>query len=135
MASLGELAEKFGKLMESKARHSKEEKACAEEIAAIEDLLLEEMGSAGFDNVKLKSGMCLYRRIDKFVAVADGYTKEQLVNELAQHDQTRDLVVAQYNANSLRSRLKEIETNGESLPEELSRMIKIVERDRVGHRS
>lgn len=132
---IGELAARFGELVASKSRHAKEEKACAEEISQIEEQLLEEMGSEGLQNVKLASGMTLYRRVDKFVAVAEGFTKDQLVAELAQHDQTRDLVAPNYNAISLRSRLNEIEGNGETLPEGLSRMIRIVEKDRVGYRS
>lgn len=131
---LGDLGAEFEELMRRKKRCADEDKAIAARIAELEMELLEEMTANGLQNMTTTGGMSLFKRVDRFVAVADGYTKEQLVHELAQHDQTRDLVAPTYNANSLRSRLREIEENGEELPESLARLIKIIERDRIGHR-
>lgn len=132
--TLGELAAEFERLVLAKKRISVQESELNVSIDEVQDQLLEKMGEEGCQNWKTTNGMTLYRRTDKFPGVAEGFTKEQLIQELGRHPQTMDLVSPNYNSNSLRSRLKEIEENGESLPEELSRMIKITEKEKVGHK-
>lgn len=134
MPSLGELAAEFEELIKRKKRNTDDASLIAVRQLELEADLLEAMMQNGLQNTKSTTGMTLYHRIDKFVAVAEGYTSEQLALELAQHEQTRDLVAPKFNANSLRSRIKEIEEAGEELPESLARMIKIIEKDRIGHR-
>jgi hypothetical protein len=132
--TLGELAAEFERLTLSKKRISVQESELNVSIDEVQSQLLELMGENGLQNLKTEAGMTLYRRTDKYPGVAEGYTKEQLIQELGRHPQTMDLVSPNYNANSLRSRLKEIEDNGELLPEELERMIKIIEKDKIGHK-
>ncbi len=48
-------------------------------------------------NMKLDSGMTLYRKTDKFYGAADGVSKEQLVLELGRHPQAMNSVAPSYN--------------------------------------
>ena len=135
MSSARDLAKKYEQLLKKKEKAAEAEKTNSADISKIEQKLFEAMVEDETQSIKLDSGLTLYRRIDEFPAVADGHTKEELVNALANHEQTRDLVSANYNANSLRSRMKEIKENGEDLPEEISCLIKIHQKYRIGHRS
>lgn len=135
MTKLGELAAQFASLIEQKKKNEISAKDLAQQIAGLEEQLLEELSDNGLQNTKLENGMVLYRAVDKFYGHVDDVTKDQFITELARHDQTRDLVEPNYNANSLRARMKEIEANGELLPESLQKMVRITERDRVRHRS
>lgn len=135
MASIGDLAEKYEELVKRKKDAAATEKDCSEEIAKVEEQLLVALGEEGLGAITTRSGMNLHRKVEQFVSTAEGVTKEQLINVLANHDCTRDLVSPTYNTNSLRARLKEIQANGEQLPEEISKAIRIIERDRIGYRS
>ena len=133
--STRDLAKRYEQLLEQKKSVSKLETANSEEMSEVEQQLFEAMVEDETQSIKLDSGLTLYRRIDEFPAVDEGHTKEELVNALANHEQTRDLVSANYNANSLRSRIKEINENGEQLPEEISSLLKMHQKYRIGHRS
>lgn len=133
--STRELAKRYEQLLEQKRSVSKLETANSEEISEVEQQLFDAMVDDETQSIKLDSGLTLYRRIDEFPAVAEGHTKEELVSALANHEQTKDLVSANYNANSLRSRIKEINENGEQLPEEISSLLKMHQKYRIGHRS
>jgi hypothetical protein len=135
MPTIGELAAKFEILVRRKKAASAEEQECSKEMDALEQQLLDMMADEHLPNVKLDSGMTLYKRCDKFYGVAEGATKEQLVQALANCEHTMDLVEANYNSNSLRARMKEIEANGDSLPQEVLDLLKVTEKYKVGHRS
>ena len=130
-----ELAKRYEQLLEHKRSVSKLETANSEEMSEVEQQLFDAMVEDETQSIKLDSGLTLYRRIDEFPAVADGHTKEELVNALANHEQTKYLVSANYNANSLRSRIKEINENGEQIPEEILGLLKMHQKYRIGHRS
>jgi hypothetical protein len=130
-----ELAKRFAELVEEKKRATTRDKELSLEISEVEQKLFDAMVDEETQSIKLDNGITLYRRIDEFYGVAEGHNKEELVSALANHEQTRDLVEANYNANSLRSRIKEIKSNGEDLPEEISKLLKVHEKYRIGHRS
>lgn len=133
--STRELAKRYEQLLEQKKSVAKLDADNSIEMSDIEQQLFDAMVEDETQSIKLDSGLTLYRRIDEFPAVAEGHTKEELVNALANHEQTKDLVSANYNANSLRSRIKEINENGEQLPEEISSLLKMHQKYRIGHRS
>lgn len=135
MSSLKVLAEKYETLLDSKKKSELTAKEVSLEISAIEQELYDALVDAEMQSVSLNSGLTLYRRTDKFYGVAEGHSKEELVSALANHEQTRDLVEANYNANSLRSRIKEIEANGEELPQEIAALLKVHEKYKIGYRS
>ena len=134
MSSLKVLAEKYETLLEAKKRSELTAKEVSEEISSIEQELYDALVDAEMQSVSLNSGLTLYRRTDRFYGVAEGHSKQELVSALANHEQTRDLVEANYNANSLRSRIKEIESNGEDLPEEIKELLKVSEKYKIGYR-
>lgn len=135
MPTATELARQFSKLIEQKKKNDTAEKDIALQMSRLEEQLINAMSEEGVQNISLDTGMTVYRKTDKFYGAAEGVSKEDLVQELGRHPQTMDLVAPSYNANSLRSRMKEIESNEESLPEELKRMIHVTEKFRVGYRS
>lgn len=135
MSKLSELAAEFSELIAQKARCSTEEKDVAAKLTLVESALIEEMADEGVQNFKLENGPNLYRKIDKFYGPAEGIEKADLVKELAAHPQTMDLVENTFNSNSLRARMKEIEANGETIPEELQAKLKVFEKHRIGYRS
>lgn len=135
MPTIGELAARFEVLIRQKKAATSEEDRCKKEIDALEQELLDMMADEHLPNVKLESGMVLFKRCDKFYGVAEGSSKEKLVEALANCEFTMDLVEANYNSNSLRARLKEMEANGDVLPKEVADLIKVTEKYKVGHRS
>ena len=135
MSRLGELAAEFAELVKQKKDATTAEKDCAQKMAAIEAQLLEVMSDEGMQNFRMENGMTLYHAVDKFYGPAEGVDPAEFIQELGRHPQTMDLVEPKYNANSLRARLKEIEANGETLPADLQAKIRIIEKDRVRHRS
>jgi hypothetical protein len=135
MPTSTELARQFSELLKRKKHNETIEKDLSLEMNRLEEQLLNAMSDEGVQNISLDSGMCVYRATDRFYGAAEGVSKERLVLELGRHPQTMDLVAPNYNSNSLRARMKEIEANGEDLPEELKQMIHVTEKFRVRHRS
>jgi hypothetical protein len=135
MATIGELAAEFETLVRIKKNAADTESQCNKDIERVQQQLLDMMSDEGLPSIKMDSGMTLFRRCEKYYGVAEGHEKDELVNALANCDLTRDLVSANYNANTLRSRMAEIEANGEVLPEEVTRLLKLTEKYKVGHRS
>ena len=135
MATSTELARKFAELIKSKKHNETLEKDLSLEMSRLEEQLLNAMSDEGVQNISLDTGMTVYRATDRFYVAAEGVIKERLVLELGRHPQTMDLVAPNYNANSLRARMKEIEANGEDLPDELKQIIHVTEKFRVRHRS
>ena len=135
LSRLAELAAEFSSLTKTITRSSEEEKIAKSQREKIEDQLIEEMANEGLQNFRLADGMNLYRRTDKFYGPAEGVDKQELIKELAAHPQTMDLVELNFNSNSLRSRMKEIEANGEEIPQELEAKLKVIEKFRIGYRS
>lgn len=135
MSKLSELAAQFAELTKRKTKCATEEKDVNVQISRIEEQLIEEMANEGVQNFKLLDGPNLYRRVDKFYGPAEGVSKQDLVTELAAHPQTMDLVETTFNSNSLRSRMKEIEANGETVPESLQQKLNVFEKHRIGYRS
>ena len=133
--SLGELAARFEVLVKEKKRCADKEKGLSDEISSLEKQLLDAMADEGMQSVNLESGMTLYKRCDRFYGVAEGHTKQELVNALANCEHTADLVEANYNSNSLRARMKESEANGDSVPPEIMHLMRVTETYKVGHRS
>ena len=135
--SVGELAKRFDELIARKQKASAEEKSTSAEMTLLEMELLEAMADAGVESLRLETGRTLYKRVDKFYAIAmpedvsddeKDRIKAQFVNALANYPDTADLVKADYNANSLRSRIKEIEENGDCLPPEIQQLIRVIEK-------
>lgn len=142
MASVGDLAKRYVELIQQKKTAGDIEKTCSKEMAILEDQLIEAMADAGLQNLKTEDGVTLYRKVDKFYGPASGETDEEskrikaeFIKELGRHPCTMDLVEPNYNTISLRARFKEMESNGETIPAELMRMLRITEKDRVGYRS
>lgn len=133
--SLGELASRWEKLVHEKKATADREKSINEEISALEKDLLEEMGLNGLPSIKTESGMTIYRRTETFVSKAAGVTTERLCAEMAQHKETADLVALNYNANSLRSRYKELIESEETLPPAVRNLLNVTEQIRLGYRS
>lgn len=129
------LAKRYEELLNQKKAVAKQEADNGIELNEVEQRLFDAMVDDELQSMKLDSGLTLYRRIDEFPAVAEGHTKEELVEALANHEETRDLVSVTYNSNSLRSRIKEIESNGETLPEEIRSLLAIHQKFRIGYRS
>lgn len=135
MSGIGQLAAEFETLVRQKKQAAAAEASFTEQIASVERRLLDAMADEGLQSVNLESGMTLYKRCDKYYGVAKGCKREQLIEALANCDLTRSLVQANVNLNTLRSRMNEIEAAGESIPEELSRMMKVTEKYKVGYNS
>jgi hypothetical protein len=135
MPTIGELGEEIETLIRAKKAAADTESYCNKEIERVQQQLLDAMADEHLPMIRLDSGMTLFKRCEKYYGVNEGYSKEDLINALANCDMTRDLVAATYNANTLKSRMAEIEANGDTLPAELLQMLKVTEKYKVGHRS
>lgn len=135
MSKLSELANQFVTLQKRKDKCDEEDKKITSEITLLEEELIEAMADEGVQSLNLECGANVHRRVDRFFSPADGVSKEDLLKEMAAHPETMDLVVAKFNAGSLRARIKEIEASGKTLPEELQSKLKVFEKHRIGYRS
>jgi hypothetical protein len=135
MPTATELAREFSVLIERKKKNELDSRVLSVDMSSLEERLINAMADEGVQNISLDTGVTVYRKTDRFYGAADGVEKEELVLELGRHPQTMDLVAPNYNSNSLRARMKEIESNNEELPPELKRMIHVTEKFRVGYRS
>lgn len=135
MASIGELGRKFETLIRERKQADKTSDDLKKQIDSLEEELIEAMADEELQGLPLESGMTLYRRTDKFYGVAEGFAKKDLCEALANHPDTMDLVEVNFNSNSLRARLKEMESHGKEIPDEIREKLKIIEKDRIGHRS
>lgn len=135
MASLGELGRRFERLVRDRKAADKTSDDLKKELDSLEQELIDAMADEGLQGLPLESGMTLYRRTDKFFEVAEGFAKKDLCEALANCPDTMDLVDVSYNSNSLRARLKEMESLGKEIPAEIMQRLKVIEKDRIGHRS
>ena len=135
MASIGELGRKFETLVRERKQVDKTSEDLKKQIDSLEQELIEAMADEGLQGLPLESGMTLYRRTDKFYGVAEGFAKKDLCEALANHPDTMDLVEVNFNSNSLRARLKEMESLGREIPAEIMEKLKVIEKYRIGHRS
>lgn len=129
-----EKAREYSELLKELQSQSKEQKTMEDKKSVLEQELVDAMADAGVPQIKLDNGMTLFRRTDTFWGAADGIEKEELVNVLANHPRTMDLVSPNYNANSLRSRVNEIVENGE-LDDTLARVLKKIDKPKIGYRN
>ena len=132
--SLIEKAKQYSELLKQLQSQNKEQKTLEDQKSTLEQELVDAMADEGVPQIKLENGMTLFRRTDTFWGVADGIEKEELVNVLANHPRTMDLIAPNYNANSLRSRVNEIVENGE-LDDTLARVLKKIEKPKIGYRN
>jgi hypothetical protein len=144
MPSIGELARQFEKLLDRKNKAAADTREVSGEIESLEQELLDKMADEGMPSMRLESGKTLYTRVDKFYAIKypDGATEEQkaetkqeFIRALADCPDTSDIVKRDYNAATLRSRIKEIEENGEQLDPSVLNLISVIEKPRISYRS
>lgn len=139
MSKLMELAYKFDELLKQKDALSASDKNLAMELASVEKQLLDAMDGLDDDghqvqNLKLTSGRTLYKRRDRYYGVTEGHSKGELISALANCDLTVDLVTAKCDMNSLRSRIKEIEAQNLTLPDEVTSLLHVTEKYKVGYK-
>lgn len=128
---LTELGALFANAHTVKSQRESDAKEVGQEVTRLEQLLLNAMAEAGLPSFRLSTGQTIYRQTDSYAGVADGHTKEELAEALANEDQFRDLIKPQLNLMSLRARMREIEEAGESLPDVIRQQVKINEVHRV----
>lgn len=135
MSLVGELAKDYENALKDKRRAQEDEKSANKDIREIAQELLEAMALDGLKSVKTASGMTIFRKEDVFVSRAEGVSRGELVNILARHEQTMDLVSPNYNASSLQSRYREMVETEQPVPEELAAALKITKVPALGTRS
>jgi hypothetical protein len=136
MSRIKELGDRFEEIVRRRKSIDTEDKILSGEAEKVEQELLEEMVADGCQNIKRESGMTFYRAEDKFVGVADGVDKEELVARLANDDNFRDIVKTSVDFRTLRTRLNEIEENQEvAVDPAITAMLKLTSKHRVKYRS
>ena len=130
-----ELQDRFESIVRRRKLIGGEDDLLSKELEKVESELLEEMIQNGQQNIKTETGMTLFRATDKFVSEAEGVSKQELVEILANQPQFQDIVKTSVDLRTLRTRLREIEENNEQLPDEVVRSIKVYEKERVRFRS
>lgn len=130
-----ELQDRFEAIVRRRKLIGGEDELLSKELEKVESELLEEMIQNGQQNIKTETGMTLFRATDKFVSEAEGVSKQELVEILANQPQFQDIVKTSVDLRTLRTRLREIEENNEQLPDEVVKSIKVFEKERVRFRS
>jgi hypothetical protein len=101
----------------------------------LEQELMDLIVDSGLDQIRVTGvKMTLYIKVDTFWSTADGVDKKKVVEVLANHPETSDLVAPQFNAQSLRARMKELMEQG-TVPDEVLGVLKKLEVPKIGYRS
>lgn len=103
-----------------------------EEADALEQRLLEEFALESVDRITV-DGMTVYLRTQRFAALAEGASKDALMDALDGHPHSRGLVNRGFNWNSVNSFVRElVGTDGDDpLPEYLRGLVRVTETHRL----
>lgn len=125
-------AQEFAKLYQEHRDLKERTEKVKEEMDRIEEKVLDQFGELGIKRVGTKDGMTVYLQTETFASVLEDEngSKEQAHNIFRKHGLAY-MVKPQVNANTLRGYIAEQKREGNTLPEELMRHIKVTERSRV----
>ncbi len=132
---LKEVSAKYSDLIKKIKDHEGEVEDLKKQRGELEQELMDLLVDSGLDQIRVTDAkMTLYRKIDTFWSTADGVDKKKVVEVLANHPETSDLVAPQFNAQSLRARMKELIEQG-TVPDEVLAVLKKLEVAKIGYRS
>lgn len=129
MNDLTDWLKRFVALSRRKKELEEELNSVTLELRTWSDTLAEDMAMAGLQNAKI-DGATVFIRTDRFVTKKSGKTMEEVCEILRACDMS-DLVGTAYNANSLKARIREMQDEGEPIPDALQAVLNIGEVQRV----
>jgi len=89
----------------------------------LEGPLLEQMVNSGINSMSLEGLGTLYIRSQIWPKFLEGKTRADVVTAMKEDGIAEDFVKEDYNANSFAAYIREMENNGESLPEHLAKVV------------
>lgn len=103
-------------------------KGVKEEANELEQRLLDEFAQESVNRITV-DGTTVYLRTQRFASIAEGATKEDLVDALEADSHSRGLVARNFNWNSVHAYVRELvgEDGSEPLPEQLQGIVKVTE--------
>lgn len=132
---LKEVSAKYSSLIKKIKDQEGEVEDLKKQRTELEQELMDLLTDSGLSQIRVAdTHMTLYRKIDTYWSTADGVDKKKVVEVLANHPETADLVAPQFNAQSLRARMKELMEQG-TVPDEVMNVLKKLEVPKIGYRS
>lgn len=122
----------YAELQNRKRKHDGELEAIAERLKELEEPLLNDMAEAGIQNVNV-AGLTIYKKTDFYVSKRGEVPTAAIVETMRQHG-LGYLVSEGYNANSLKSVIREWRDEEKPIPEELASQLNIGETVRLATR-
>lgn len=131
-AALRELLAEFVALEIERREHEDKLKVIAERLAKINEPLLDAFADSGIQNAKV-NGLTVYVRMDRYCSKKSDASTEQVCAALKTCG-LGYMVSDGYNAQSLKSKVKEWQDNGVEVPAALSGLLNIGEVPRLATR-
>lgn len=123
---------RFVQLEAERREHEERLKVIGEEAGKLQAALLDQFADTGIQNAKV-SGLTVYVRLDRFVSKKSDVSTEQVCEAL--RDAGLSYMVSDgYNAQSLKSKIREYQTEGVEVPQRLSSLLNIGEVARLATR-
>ena len=127
---LAEMQQRYVDECRKKKKLEAELKELSEQVATLSDTLAEQMAAEGQQNVTMTDGSKLHIRTDRYVTKRGGIPTPAIC-EILEELGLNYMVAPAYNASSLKSKIKEMQDQGEEIPELLAAALNIGETQRV----
>jgi hypothetical protein len=118
---------RFANLMRRKKDLDRQLKEIGADLAKMEAPLLEAMASTGLQSLKLASGGTLYVRSQIWPRYLDGKGRPDVIKAL-KADGLNEYLKEDYNAHQFAAFIRELDGNGDPLPEHLAQCVEPSER-------
>jgi uncharacterized protein YukE len=129
-----ELLQEYSQIRNSVEKNEADIKEAKERLAQLDELILEAMVNAGQQNCAGEDGRKFFRKTERWVSAADNVDKKEMIRVLANDPDFADLVTAQVNSMSLRTRYQEVLDSGAELSPEVAKVLKVSESVKLGTR-
>lgn len=129
-----ELLEEYSRIRNAMERSEADVKEAKERLLQLDEQILEALVDAGQQNCTGEDGRKFFRKTERWVSAADSVEKQEMIRVLANDPDFSDLVTAQVNSMSLRTRYQEVLDSGTEISPEVARVLKVSESVKLGTR-
>jgi hypothetical protein len=129
-----ELLQEYSKIKNQLDKSEADAKEAKERLAQLDEQILEALVEAGQQNCTGEDGRKFFRKTEKWVSPADGVERKEMIRILANDPNFADLVSANVNSMSLRTRFNEVLDSGAEISPETMKVLRVSETVKLGTR-
>lgn len=129
-----ELLQEYSKIKNQLDKSEADAKEAKERLAQLDEQILEALVEAGQQNCTGEDGRKFFRKTESWVSAADGVDRQEMIRVLANDPNFADLVSAQVNSMSLRTRYREVLDSGAEISPETMKVLRVSETVKLGTR-